>query len=500
LYSMHASQIEVLSERCGLWRISDGKANSYALVEGGSALIIDPVLRWSPKALRAIGASQADAVLLTRPSKCRFKNCMESHGALHLSGAAATLLSEEFLLLRHSHSLRSPVSPFYDPPARRPQRLVFDLNESGNFVWRSLRFSFLSMPGHTEAAVAILLEFEGRLFCFCGDSVCEGGTFWEPHHLEWDHWTSVGARAALRGLDRLSNLPITDLLPAHGEPVRKIPRATIRKTRRNVAAWAEVKEQFVPGIQVDSWPGEPVGHDARRLLPRLYHLGASAYFLAVDSGSGLLIDAIPSQSETVRHVMRLSKVEHLAATATHYHSDHVDGLAHWRNSLGATIVLSRSVAAIVCHPDRWRHLPFLGEPLPEPPETIARLEKPLAIGGLDLTWHDLPGQTRYHNGISVRLDGVRVLFSGDNFFAPLRYNGTGGCCVANESTPEGYADSARKVMDLKPELVAAGHNSAFRYSPKYFQEVVKWAGKYRRALERLHHPADGSGYFATKAG
>jgi hypothetical protein len=39
-----------------------------------------------------------------------------------------------------------------------------------------------------------------------------------------------------------------------------------------------------------------------------------------------------------------------------------------------------------------------------------------------------------------------------------------------------------------------------RYSPKYFQEVLKWAGKYRRALERLHHPADGSGYFAAKAG
>ncbi|MEI8311729.1 MAG: MBL fold metallo-hydrolase, partial [Verrucomicrobiota bacterium] len=98
---MHALQIEVLSKRCGLWRMSDGTANSYALVDSGSALLIDPVLQWRQKALKAVGASQVDAVLLTRPSKCRFKNCMESHGAIHLSGASAPLLSEEFLSLRH---------------------------------------------------------------------------------------------------------------------------------------------------------------------------------------------------------------------------------------------------------------------------------------------------------------------------------------------------------------------------------------------------------------
>ncbi len=495
---MSALQIEVLSLRCGLWRISNGRDNSYALLESGCALLIDPVLPWSKKALKAIGALHVDAVLLTRPSKCRFKHCPESHGAIHLSGPSAILLSEEFLALRHSHSLRSAVSPFYDPPARCPKHLIFDLNESGNFVWRNRKFSFLSMPGHTDAAIAILLDFEGRLFCFCGDSVCAGGTFWKPHHLEWDHWTSIGARGSLRGLDRLSNMSVTDLLPSHGEPVRRSPREAIRKTRRNVAAWAEVKEQFVPGVKVDSWPGEDAGYDARRLLPGLYHLGASAYFVVGASGCGVLIDSIPSQTETVRHVMRLSKVEHLTATATHYHSDHVDGLEHWRKSLGARIVLSRRVAAIVCQPERWGHLPFLGEPLLEPPDVIARLEKPITIAGLDLTWHDLPGQTRHHNGISVQLDGVRVLFSGDNFFSPLRYNGTGGCCVANQSTPEDYAASARKVMDLKPDLVAAGHNAAFRYSPKYFQEVLKWAVKYRRALEQLHHPADCSGYFATR--
>jgi len=495
---MHASKIEVLSKRGGLWRMSDGRDNSYAFVDSGCALLIDPVLQWSQKSLKAVGALQVEAVLLTRPSKCRLRNCTGMHGAIHLSGASAPLLSEEFLSVRHSLSLWAPVSPFYDPPARRPKRLVFDLNEGGNFVWRNRKFSFLSMPGHTEAAIAILLEFEGRLICFCGDSVCEGGTFWKPHHLEWDHWTSVGARSAMRGLDRLSNLPITDLLPGHGELVRNSACGAIRKTRRKVAAWGVIKEQFVPGVKVASWPGEDAGCDARRLLPRLYHLGASAYFLVGDSKSGILIDAVPSQTETVRHVMRLAKVEHLAATATHYHCDHVDGLEYWRKSLGARIVLSRSVAAIVSHPEKWRHLPFLGEPLLTPPDTIARLEKPLSFAGLDLIWHDLPGQTRYHNGISVQLDGVRVLFSGDNFFHPLRYNGTGGCCVANECTPEDYAISASRVMELKPVLIAAGHNAAFRYSTDYFRAVQEWAKRYRRALDDLHHHADHSGYFSRR--
>lgn len=486
---MRASKIELIDRTCGIWRMSNGKENAYAVVSENRALLVDPLLPWGRAALKSIGAGGCDAILLTRPSAKRFAH--RHHAPIHLPGPAAALLATK----GGSFALRRPINPFYDPPQRYPRSVVCDLAEGRNFIWRERSFAFLPTPGHTEAAFSILLEEGRRVFCFCGDAVCADGKYWQPHHLEWDHWTSVGARAALRGLERLENLPLTGLLPAQGDPVLHAPRKALSATRGNLAKWAKAKEAFVPGVRVAGWPGSPAGPGARSLLPRLYQLEASGYFVIGNDGCGTLVDALPAHEAAIRRLARKHRIKKLAATATHYHCDHTDGLEYWRTRHDARIILCSNVAPIVCRPEKWARLPYLGEPLRRAPDTIAGFGKPQTWGGDDFTWHDFPGQTRHHSAISVRLDGVQVLFTGDNFFHPLRYNGTGGCSVANESSPEGYAASARLTLKLAPDLIAAGHQSPFRYSPAYFRAVLRWARAYRRALQALHQPEDESGYF-----
>jgi glyoxylase-like metal-dependent hydrolase (beta-lactamase superfamily II) len=472
--------------------------NSYALVDSGSALLVDPVGEWDHRSLLKTGASSVEAVLLTRPSAERLE-CNRGWGCpFHLPAAAAPLLAADALASRLRPGLRLPVSPFYDPPRSLPGGLVFDLCEGREFRWRDRVFYFLQTPGHTEAALSFLLP-RGRGFaCFCGDSLSAGGALWKPHHLEWDHWTSNGARTALRGLDRLANLPLSALFPSRGEPVRTSARRAVGRVRRNLEAWALAKEGFCPGVHVQPWGGQAVGHGVSRMLPRLYHLGGSGYMAVGSSRDAVLIDAVPAYSGQVEWLAEKLSISHFTATATHYHCDHADGLGHWRKTLGAKIALAGSVADIVCDPLRRGHLPFLCERLARKPDFKPPKGKGFPVGSLSLAWHSLPGQTFHHDGILVELDGVLVLFSGDNFFFPARYNGTGGCSHANGSTPEDYAASAAKVLRWEPQLVAAGHGAAFRFSRAYFRAVQTWAKTYRKALERLRLAGDSSGYFAPR--
>ena len=122
--------------------------------------------------------------------------------------------------------------------------------------------------------------------------------------------------------------PVTDLLPSHGNPIRAGVRAAIRKTRGNLALWAEVKEKFVSGVRVKLWKGEVMGHGIRRLLPQLYHLAGSAYLLAGKTAAGLLIDAVPAQSKAVRHAMKLAQINRLT-TAFHYSALYFRTVQKW---------------------------------------------------------------------------------------------------------------------------------------------------------------------------
>lgn len=475
------------------------QGNSYALVDSGSALLVDPVGDWDPRSLSKTGASSVEAVLLTRPSAERLEGNRGWGCPFHLPAAAAPLLAGDALAAMLRPGLRLPVSPFYDPPRSLPGGLVFDLCEGKEFRWRSRVFYFLQTPGHTEAALSFLLPAGRGFACFCGDALCGGGAFWKPHHLEWDHWTSNGARAAMRGLDRLAGIAVDSLFPSRGEPVRGAVRTAVGRVRRNLEAWAIAKERFVPGVRAQPWPGEALGNGVARMLPRLYHLGASGYMAVGKSNDAVLIDAVPAQAGQVAWLAKKFSISHFTATATHYHCDHADGLGHWRETLGAKIALSKAVSDTVCIPRHRAGLPFLCERLVRGPDYKPATGERFQVGSLGLSWQRLPGQTIHHDGILVEFDGVLVLFSGDNFFFPARYNGTGGCSHANGSMPEDYAASAAKVLGWKPRLIAAGHGAAFQFSRTYFLAVQKWAKRYRQALLRLQLPGDSSGYFAAGA-
>jgi hypothetical protein len=84
------------------------------------------------------------------------------------------------------------------------------------------------------------------------------------------------------------------------------------------------------------------------------------------------------------------------------------------------------------------------------------------------------------------VDGCRVLFSGDNFQPPSRWNGTGGFCSFNGSRfRQGFTRSAQRVLDLAPELICNGHGCVYRFAPSHYRRILRWSSQAEAAVRAL---------------
>ena len=97
-----------------------------------------------------------------------------------------------------------------------------------------------------------------------------------------------------------------------------------------------------------------------------------------------------------------------------------------------------------------------------------------------------PGQTWWHCAFDARIDSRHVLFSGDNFQPPTRWNGTGGFCAFNGSRfSEGFARSAQTVLDIAPEIICNGHGIIYRFAASQYRRILRWSAKAKKALQAL---------------
>jgi glyoxylase-like metal-dependent hydrolase (beta-lactamase superfamily II) len=376
--------------------------------------------------------------------------------------------------------------------------VVYDMGGWTDLFWGTSRVRFISTPGHGPNATSVLMDIGSKQVLFCGDAAHAGGTIWQPYHLEWDHWTGAGALQAWEGVERLLGVRIDLLCPSHGPVVATGIRRELSTLSRRLLALVRAKGSICAGESDGYLPPRFLNCGAREVLPGLIQFGANSYLLLSAAGEGLVIDPWSEDIGLLEPLLdELGRPRVTAGTASHYHLDHSDGLPLLRERYGARVWLHPRVAAPL------REIGAMDVPwLPRQPVIADDL---LPEEG-EWAWNEhhfrvahFPGQTWGHCALMTTVDGRRVFFGGDSFQPPSRWNGTGGFCAYNGSRfRDGFARSARLVMDWQPDVVACGHQTYVRYNPDYYRKVIAWADRAEAAVRALCPSGDlGQDYYGV---
>ena len=451
--------------------------NVYILKDNDEAIVIDFGSGGWYNALPEIGVAKIRHVLLTHAHRDQCYGLTSQDNwpfDIHCSNEDAPFFQPD-RLQTFWKTLQSGGCPANYAASRKPLPCVKgDLGESSELHWRNITVGVVPTPGHTRGALTYVVNWKGKTIAFCGGAAHAGGTIHQPYHLEWDHWTGQGALAAWHGLERLSGCRIDVLCSSHGSVLKKGANACVRQSQRRIMAFLKAKGSVCNGA-IDHWfPIERLETGIARVLPDLYLLGGNTYLLAGKDGEGLIVDPTLPSVERIGEVMRVAGVKKIsAAMATHYHRDHSDGLNWVRDKFGTKV---------------WLH-PWVAEPLRDrdvmnvpwlPTESIVP-DRVLPEEGV-FCWNQyrfnirpFPGQTRWHCAFDTEIFGLHVLFSGDNFQPPTRWNGTGGFCAFNGCRfEEGFGRSAQIALDLNPDLICNGHGCVYQFDADHYRRILKW--------------------------
>lgn len=477
------------------WRLVDqdlflyaDTCNVYLLRQGESAVVVDFGSGTWVGALPEIGVRRIEHVVLTHAHRDQCHGLYRGRHPgcpVHVPQGDAHLLDAVGLERFWSAYQTAGCPASYAAPRLPVDAVQADLAADTETRFGPVRLCAVATPGHTQGALTYLVEWHGRHLAFCGDAARANGALHEPYHLEWDHWTPSGALQAWHGLERLGYCYFDLLLPSHGPVVARQARACVRQTQQRIMALVRSKGSVCAGER-NRWVDlEPLACGASRVLPHLYQFGANSFLLVSDSGDGLVVDpqlADLDRLEPLRQEIGLERVS--AGTSSHYHLDHSDGLGLLRDRYGARVWLHPWVAEPIRDRDRY-DVPWL-------PSASVVADRLLPEQGrfrwqeYAFTIRPLPAQTWWHCAFGATVDGQQVLFSGDNFQPPSRWNGTGGFCAYNVGRfREGFAASARAVLDWAPDLICNGHGCVYRFAPSHYRRIVRWAGRAEQAVRAL---------------
>ena len=462
--------------------------NVYVLRHDDRAIAVDFGSGQWLDHLGEIGVRRVEHVVLThahRDQCCGLYRDRDRPFTVHAPASDAPLLDAAGLWRFWNTYQDGGCPTCYAAPRLPVGEVAADLGPDTELLLGPARFCAIATPGHTVGALSYIVEWHGRHLAFCGDAVHSGGTVHQPYHLEWDHWTPSGAREAWYGLERLNYCYFDLLLPSHERPVQRQARSCVSRAQKRLMDLIRAKGSVCAGEKARWLDLEAGPAGSGRVLPHLYHFGGNSFLLVGRAGAGMVIDptrgGMPQLEELAREV-GVTRIE--VATASHYHADHTDGLNPAREQCGAAVWLHPSVAAPIRDRDRL-DVPWL------PSESIS-VDRMLPGAG-SFRWNEyrfgsraFPGQTEWHCALDARIDGRHVLFSGDSFQPPTRWNGTGGFCAFNGSRfREGFRASAQAVLDLAPEIICNGHGGIYRFAPSHYRRILRWSEQAEAAIRAL---------------
>jgi len=359
------------------------------------------------------------------------------------------------------------------------------LGDGDELQFGPARIKVLATPGHTDGAVSLLVEVDGRRVIFCGDVLAGEGRLQDVYSLQRGFSRGgrrVGAYHGFLGdqwrlaesLRLIAALKPDCLVPAHGrpiEPAAQVGRAIdgllehLQTCYRNYVAISALRHYF-PELFTDfeGLPGQMPIRPGFAPPECLRHFGTT-WMLVSKSKAALVMDAgspgVVKRLEEMLESGEISSVEGL--WVTHYHGDHTEGIPAFQQRFDCPTLADRRLAEVLTRPTAWR-LPCV---MPQ----AVRVERTLEDGEswqwreFKLTSFHYPGQTLYHGALLAEHGELRVLFVGDSH-TPA---GNDDYCAYNRNwlgRGVGFQHCLDLVERLGPTHMFNCHvRDAFRFTP-----------------------------------
>lgn len=486
----------------GLWRWkSAAGVNSYIWTHREGTVLIDPASDLAPATLAAAGIASPCCALATHVQ------AEHIDGAANFPGLPVLASMEEAYLCGGPAVLDALVQPWpppwsWDDRGNYTGHVAGAINERPSSVplerVEGIRpgrvcagLTALSTPGHGKHALTWTgVLGDGRRVAFAGDLALYGGRLLNWFDCDWDYGLETGQKRLMESVRVLLAASPDILLPAHGDSIEDpgTDLGLLVSRLEKVLSRSDAPWETINFPDVDSpAPG------FRRILPQLhqYRNGNCAILISRQNGAALLIDDgfchwVDLEERTRHHheVLRnarealdISRYE--IVIPTHYHGDHVENIPDLVATEGTRVVCLDVVADVLENPRGYN----LACPLPwygTYHDTVA-VDQRVANGQI-IRWHEyeleifhLGGQTYHHLGVSVVIDGCRVIFSGDSL-SGLNIETENILCF-NDCEPEhrGWYYALREMKARDPDVIVAGHGVAAREPmPIIDAKLARW--------------------------
>lgn len=466
-----------------------GRTHGYVLRRGSEALVVDPGPGAWVKHLGEIGVRKTVGVLATHHHRDTLANAaaLVAGGAPLAAPAAETSLiagATEFWKTARTTYLYDCDSDFYS--LRESVPVAHALADGQTLDLGGFAFEALELSGHTQGSMAYVIEHGGSRMAFAGDNIAAPGTVHDLHDFQYSYMGfNEGTQALQERLPKLSAARPDLLLPAHGDPIAE-PGAALAKLQANLA-------RHVSAVAPNRLPRPK--DELRRISEHIWFVGGTTYAVVAPSGKALFWDLGYVDAERMEQFYAASGASGFGlVTFSHYHDDHIcralefAGRHHatgTRHPDGTQIWCHRTLHAVLTDPLAWR-LPCIW-PAPLPIDRVYG-DETIAWEGLELDFFEFPGQTFYHAGLAVAVDGRRYAFTGDNIWKRADESKpiTGPIIARNRYfVDRGYEFSAQRLIDRKIDHICPAHSDAYPVTPHELEGFKTWATETREAIAAL---------------
>jgi glyoxylase-like metal-dependent hydrolase (beta-lactamase superfamily II) len=506
--------VEVFKEILPNLYVFQDTCNTYVLKDGSEAILIDIGDGEVCKHLKKLNIEKIEWILFTHHHR---EVCQGFQKVRHLDVCnnvkvavpiyeSELFISPRFIYQHLNDSKWSEGGVAYVRPPRDSIPVTLYLADGDVFKWRSYTLTIRLTPGNSPGAISFLCKVAGKLICFCGDVIMAGGKLHNYYDSEWDYGYGYGIKALWSSVELLRNLKPDILCPSQGWII-SAPELSPDYELYNFAnkLWSFRSLLLRDYTDRDQIQSESISQPTtiegiRRISSHLYKVAApgNMYILLSKTGRSLLIDCGSLKPEAERWLNEkfnmmestfgLKTVD--AIIPTHYHGDHLLDIPIIRSRYNSEVWAYENMAEILEFPGKFNLMWLL--PAYQTGYKDVHVDRILHEGEV-LKWEEyqfdvfnLPGQTLYAIGISGRIDGKLIVFTGDNIFYSTNGSGHEAFVTRNASIlEEGYIKCAEILNRLQPELILGGHGQEIPQPSSQLKKFLEWSYTFRETLKGL---------------